>query len=231
MDFLPMKGIEYLIVIGYLALLIPFWYLLVGRQQNVSAPGRALASGPRSWFTVPDRFSYHPGHTWAEILGGNRLRVGMDDFAHKLVGPVDALHLPRQGDELTAGDHGWWLEADGHTLGVLSPVTGRVVAVNDEASRNPEQAGQDPYDAGWLMEVEVPSVTAALRNLLHGKLARLWTEDAAEQLSRRMSPELGTVLADGGLPVAGLARALEGDQWWRLAEELLLVEGEHGSHG
>lgn len=227
MDFLPMKGVEYLMVIGYLLLLVPFWFLLVGYGKPTSVPRRVFsAAGLRSWFAVPDWLSFHPGHTWAQPLEGNRVRIGMDDFAHRLIGPVEALHLPDPGDEIVAGEKGWRLEADGRELPILSPVTGRVVAVNEDATRASGTLGDDPYGAGWLMDVEVPSSSSALRNLFSGRLARLWIEDAADRLSRRMSPELGTVLADGGIPVHGLARALEPDRWWELAEEMLLVREE-----
>ncbi|MDX1583406.1 MAG: glycine cleavage system protein H [Thermoanaerobaculia bacterium] len=228
MDFLPMKGIEYLVVIGYLLLLVPFWYLLTGRQES----GRVIAQ-PRhiraSWFSVPDWLYFHPGHAWAERVDDHRVRVGMDEFAHRLVGPLDALHLPRPGDQIEVGDDGWWIEADGHVLPVLSPVTGKVTAVNEKVVLAADRFGETPYVDGWLLEVEVPSLKAALRNLLHGRLATLWTEDASKQLSRRMSPELGTVLADGGMPVNGFARALDADRWWELAAEMLLVEEEKGS--
>lgn len=225
MDFLPMKGVEYLMVIGYLLLLVPFWLLLVGHEKSSTVPRRVLsAAGLRSWFSVPDWLSFHPGHAWAQSVGNNRVRIGMDDFAHRLIGRVDALHLPGRGEELVAGEKGWGVEADGHEVPILSPVSGRVVAVNEAALRSAGELGDDPYGTGWLMEVEVPSLRSTLRNLLSGRLARLWIEDAADNLSRRMSPELGTVLADGGVPVAGLARALEPDNWWDLAEELLLVK-------
>jgi glycine cleavage system H lipoate-binding protein len=223
MEFMPTKGIEYLLVLLYLALLVPFWKLLAGRR----VPGRILARAPgRSWFAVPEGFHYHPGHTWARPETDELLRVGMDDFAYRLVGPLDGIELPPVGRELTAGHPGWRVRVDGRSIPLLAPVSGRVEAVNEEILSHPETAAADPYKDSWLLKVAVPSASTTLRNLLPDRLARAWTEEASEELSSLMGRELGVVLADGGTPVFGLARELAGDGWPELTARLLLTREE-----
>jgi hypothetical protein len=110
---------------------------------------------------------------------------------------------------------------------VLSPVAGEVVEVNEEAVRAPELTCEEPYGRGWLLKVKAPRAGAVLANLLPARLARDWTQEAARRLDALMSPQLGAVLQDGGLPVSGFARQLAGERRHQLAAELLLTaEGE-----
>jgi hypothetical protein len=109
---------------------------------------------------------------------------------------------------------------------MLSPVDGEVVAVNQEVLRSPEILRQDPYGKGWLLKVKSRRIGAATKNLLSGKLARAWMEDALDKLTPISPENVGPVLADGGLPLEGLARALGGDKWDELARAHLLTEGE-----
>lgn len=232
MDFMATKGVEYLLVLGYLAVLIPFWWLLMGarKREAATAPAADLSGGrsagaprPRGWFRVPEGLHYHLGHTWALPEGGGVFRVGVDDFVQKLVGPPDAVRLPEPGTSLEQGERGWSLEAGGRKVALLSPVPGRVTEVNPEVVRDPSLVSEEPYGRGWLMKVRVPRPETTLRNLLPWRVAAAWMDDAAQALSARMSPELGTVLQDGGVPVAGIAREIDRERWDRVAAELLLT--------
>lgn len=214
-------------LIGYLALSIPFWLLLERWTRPAGAPVPVPAwigdpvAAMRGWFAVPDGPSYHRGHTWAAAVGGGRYRVGVDDFARRLLGTPDELDLPPVGARLAEGETGFRFRLDGRSVDLLSPVGGRVVALNPDALADPARVSDDPYGAGWLLEVEAPPST--LRNLLPARLARSWMEEAAAALSGRMSAELGPVLQDGGVPVPGFARELSPERWPEIAAELLLT--------
>ncbi|MBE0607269.1 MAG: glycine cleavage system protein H, partial [Deltaproteobacteria bacterium] len=84
----------------------------------------------------------------------------------------------------------------------------------------------DPYGKGWLLKVKTPRIAANTRNLLSGKLARAWMENALENLHPVRHEGLGPVLQDGGLPMEGLARILGGEKWAELARTHLLTDGE-----
>ncbi|MDH3523110.1 MAG: glycine cleavage system protein H [Acidobacteriota bacterium] len=225
MDFLQTKGLEYLLAIAYLVLLVPFWRFLTGSRGPAPQPARAVARAQdRPWFAVPDGFHFHRGHTWAREETPDLVRVGMDDFAHVLLGPVDGLDLPAPGSRITAGENGWKVRLNGDELPILAPVSGEVAEVNADAADIFGSGRGDPYTGGWLLKVRVPSAPGVLKNLLPGNLARAWMDDESRALSTAMSPELGTVLQDGGMPVAGLARELAGDGWRDFARRALLTD-------
>jgi glycine cleavage system H lipoate-binding protein len=220
-DFLPTKGIEYVLVIGYLLLLIPLWRLFF-EERTRTAAARVAARGPAdNMFQVPKHLMFHEGHTWARLDGRNRVAVGLDDFARQLVGPLEQVELPEVGARVEQGAPAMALAADDKKVNVLSPVTGRVTAVNPEALRAARTINDDPYGNGWLMEVEVPSVGTDSRRLVTGRAARQLMSNSWEELSGMITPELGMILHDGGTPVDGFARVIDGRHWDEVARRFL----------
>ena len=228
MDFLPTKGIEYLLAIGYLLLLVPFWWLVVART---GAPALATADASRApgWFSVPSGYHFHRGHTWAQPDEGGLLRVGMDDFARLLLGRPEALLLPAVGERLEQGEKGWRVQVGGHEVPLLSPAQGEVAEINHEAIANPNLVQDDPYGRGWLLKIRTPRPGAGLKNLMPSSLARPWMKQTTRQLGTMMGADLGEVLQDGGVVVSGIARELGGEDWPRLAAEMLLTDSEQES--
>jgi glycine cleavage system H protein len=222
LDIFATKGVEYLILIGFLGALVVFWRAL-SRPAPAEAVAAATPHRPRGWFEVRDPLLYHPGHAWALPGKDGLLTVGIDDFAQKLLGEADAVRLPDVGESLEQGAPGFRLAVDGSDLGVLSPVDGVVIARNDRVLRNPALLNEDPYGEGWLLRVKPTRGRAGLVGLLRGDLARKWMAEAEDALRRRVSPELGMVLQDGGVPVSGIAQSLSPEGWSALAKELLLI--------
>jgi glycine cleavage system H lipoate-binding protein len=169
---------------------------------------------------VPAGVHLHPGHTWARLEADGLVAVGVDDFAHKLVGPA-SLELPELGEHVAQGEAALEIGDADKKVPMLSPVDGTVVAVNAAARERPD-AIDDPY-AGWLFKVKPNRLAANFRQLLADGPARRFLEDAGEAVALRMSPQLATVLQDGGTPVHGIARALAGDAWDELARQHFLA--------
>lgn len=216
------KGIEYLIVLVFLGLLPLYWRYLNGAP--LLSPARVLAAQRRAlsgWFRLPEAVYYHPGHTWAVPVAPGRIRIGVDDFAQKLLGPAARVTLPDVGSRLVRGTPGWTLEVGARAFDLPAPVAGRVVARNGAVLDRPDVINDDPYGRGWLLEVAVPPWRPSLRALLHGDRAKAWLRRAEDSLRLRMSPEVGAVLQDGGVPVSGIARALSAERWDSLVRELL----------
>lgn len=224
-DIFATKGVEYLLVIAFLATLILFWVLLNKRVRPARSPASSTGvGGARGWFTTPlDRY-YHAGHSWVLPQDEAVVTLGIDDFAQKLVGKPSSVRLPNVGERLEQGAPGWKLEFDGTSVDQLSPVDGEVVATNDQLAASPELVNQDPYGDGWLMRVRVPKMKQNITNLLQSKLAKVWIDTSEDTLRRLVSGELGMVLQDGGVPVSGIARSIAGDDWVAVTKGFLLTE-------
>ena len=223
-DIYATKGIEYLIVIAFLAVFVLFCrYMYRPREEGAVA---RIAPENVTRFRVPEGLFYHQGHGWLRPEPGSVGVVGLDDFAQKLVGKIDAVDLPPVGSRLAQGDKGWSLVVDSVPIPMLSPVGGEVVEVNQEVLRSPEILREDPYGKGWLLKVKSPRIAGNTRNLLSGKLARAWMENALDNLQPVRHESLGPVLQDGGLPLEGIARVLGGEKWQDLAKGHLLTDSE-----
>lgn len=220
----PAKLMEYALAVGYLVLFIPFWRYVQGgkaarKRAVVHAPARAAEGlGVAGWFHVPEGVHLHPGHTWARMESDGAVTVGLDDFAHKLVGKVASVALPEPGVEVVQGEPAVRLAADSKTVGLLSPVDGTVVAVNRSAADEPGRL-EDAYGRGWLFRVRAPRFATNVRQLFSGAAAREWMERASQALAARLSPQLGHVLQDGGTPVNGIARELDPEHWDEIARK------------
>ncbi|MBI3983257.1 MAG: glycine cleavage system protein H [Gemmatimonadetes bacterium] len=222
LEIFAMKGAEYVFCGAFLLVLVAFWRLL-----NTPAPSRTVARAlppRRGWFDVPDGFYFHQGHGWVLPEDPRVMRVGIDDFAQKLLGRVSGFELPAVGARVAQGEPAWHIRLDGHEIPMLSPVDGEVIDVNPQVAASPELVNADPYQRGWLLKVKVRNPNAAARNLLSGGLARGWMDGIVENLRGMRAAELGVVLPDGGFPVDGFARALSPERWDDVARTFLLSD-------
>ena len=112
------------------------------------------------------------------------VRVGLDDFAARLVGKADGLVLPKRGQWIRQGQKFATLMREGRKAELVSPIEGEITDINEAALRDALLPGRDPYGEGWLMTVMSPDMKTNFRNLLNGTLARQWMKDAADDCAR-----------------------------------------------
>ena len=223
-DMFATKGIEYILVIGFLILFVAYW---VWMNRSTNAQASKLARQPvtsHDWFHLMKGRYYHQGHSWVIPQNRNVVRIGIDDFAQKLLGKPTAIMLPDKGTILEQGNKGWKLKFDDKKIDMLSPVSGKVIKINQEALQSTDLITKDPYERGWLMEVEVDNLKPNLTNLLSGPVAVAWLENVILKLREKISPQLGLVMQDGGIPVSGFAREISPDNWEDIATDFLLTK-------
>ncbi len=101
----------------------------------------------------PDDLKYTKDHEWCRIKGG-RAVVGITDHAQDQLGDIVYVELPEVGDAVKKGESFGVVESTKAVSELFSPVTGKVVEVNDPLSDAPETINEDPYEEGWMIQVE-----------------------------------------------------------------------------
>jgi len=104
----------------------------------------------------PDSLKYTKEHEWARIAG-NRATMGITSFAKDQLGDVVYLELPEVGAQIVRGEPFGVVESTKAVSELFAPVTGKVTKVNKELIDAPEGINDDPYEKGWMIEVELSS--------------------------------------------------------------------------
>jgi len=100
----------------------------------------------------PKNLKYSKEHEWVDF---ETRRIGITKYAQEALGDVVFVELPEVGAELEAGDSVGVVESVKAVSDLYSPVSGKVVAVNEELLDSPELINQDSYGKGWIWEMEI----------------------------------------------------------------------------
>ena len=174
-------------------------------------------------FQVPTSIYLHCGHAWAAVENAGRIRIGLDDFSQRLLGPAEEMQLPNIGDEANQGVIGLALARQGKKAAVMAPVDGIIEAVNPKVRRQPRLAHDDPYGEGWLFVVNPTNLKPNLENLLFGDENMAWTNNEAHRLLSLLESSVGVTLPDGGTIVDDVFGHYPQLGWERLVREFLLT--------
>ena len=189
-------------------------------HQLALQPQTFMAGG----FKVARDYYYHQGHSWVRIEYGGRGRIGLDDFAVSVFGPSRHIDLPPLGARVEQDRIGWTFRREDHEAAVLSPISGRVLAVNSGAQEHPEILHAGPYHAGWLFIVEPERPKKDLKNLYFDDQSRRWIEKESEQLLSMLGTQYERLAALGGRAIRDVAGRHPELKWEELAQRFLRTE-------
>jgi glycine cleavage system H lipoate-binding protein len=150
---------------------------------------------------VPTSAYLHKGHTWIAVENGGRLRIGLDEFSQRVLGPADEVELPKVGEVFRQNATGLALARQGHTAPVLAPVDGIIEAVNQDVRKHPQVIHDHPYEEGWLFVVTPTQLKANLEKLLFGEKNLAWIQYESHKLLGLLETNAGVTLPDGGAVV------------------------------
>jgi glycine cleavage system H protein len=103
----------------------------------------------------PEDLKYTREHEWAAIEEGNRIRVGITDYAQDALGDVVYVDLPEAGTEVRGGEAFGEVESTKSVSDVFCPVSGKIVDRNAALEETPELVNSDPYGEGWMVLIEM----------------------------------------------------------------------------
>ena len=131
-------------------------------------------------FEVPENLYYHKEYLWAKIEG-DKVKVGMSDFAQKQLNDIVYVELPSAGDEVTQNEPFGTLESVKAVSDLIAPISGTIEKVNEELESKPELINEDPYGEGWLLIVAPTNLDADLKNILDFDAAVAWHKELAQE--------------------------------------------------
>ncbi|GEN54297.1 glycine cleavage system protein GcvH [Halobacillus litoralis] len=114
--------------------------------------------------SVPKDLRYSEEHEWVKEEG-EKVRVGITEFAQSELGDIVFVELPEVGDELEADEPFGSVESVKTVSELYAPLSGKVVEVNEDLEDSPEFVNESPYDKAWMVVVE-PSDNSKINDLM-----------------------------------------------------------------
>jgi len=112
---------------------------------------------------IPAYLKYTKEHEWVRDLAtAGTVSVGITDFAQGALGDIVYVQMPKVGDTVVSGKVCGEVESTKSVSEIFAPVTGKVIAINESLSNSPELINSDPYNAGWLVEIELSETSSNL---------------------------------------------------------------------
>ncbi len=173
-------------------------------------------------FSIPGGVLISQGHSWASLAQDGTVKVGVDDFAKKLIGAVDHIEFPDVGITVKAGQQLFSVRQKHRSAQFCSPVSGRVVKVNLALDEDCRKLDLTPYYAGWICVIESDNLDAELSALKIGKSAvALFQEDLERfraAIQELIKGGAGKTCPDGALYVGELEQ-LDDAQWEKIVKD------------
>ena len=106
--------------------------------------------------SAPKELRYSKEHEWVKIEDG-KATIGITDFAQSELGDIVFVELPEVGDEISKDQPFGSVESVKTVSELYAPLSGKVVAINEELLDNPEYVNESPYGNAWMVTVELTS--------------------------------------------------------------------------
>jgi len=215
------KGIEYLIIITFLLLIIPFWITINKRASVKKTVSRTAGNLSAGILKIPQGIFYSRNHTWAHLERSGKAIVGLDDFLIHATGDVRLTGLKEAGTYIIKGEQLALIEQDGKHLKIYSPVSGTITDTNTGLLENSEMLNEDPYGMGWVYKVKPTGWKTETSNYYLADDAVVWVKKELDRFKdflansvSRYSPETAiVVLQDGGEFCDNPLRELPDEVW------------------
>lgn len=200
------KGIEYIVILAFFAIMVPFW-LLLNRKTKVAKTGyKKPGLITLETLKIPQGMFFSKFHTWAFLESNGEARVGIDDLLLHFTGSVSIENTRKPGDIIRKGDLLAKISNNGKNLKILSPVSGEIMATNSLISENPEVLNDDP-NRFWIHTIKPSDWKAETSNYFLAEESTIWMlqeltrfKDFIASAVAKYLPEQpsGVVLQDGG---------------------------------
>jgi glycine cleavage system H protein len=227
------KGIEYLIIIAFLLMIIPFWIMITREDSIKSRIRSSLGVLSEGILKVPLGILFSKNHTWAHLEKSGVAEVGIDDFLLHITGEVKFNNLKEPGSYINKGDLLADIDHNGKILQIYSPISGRIKDTNRLLTETPAAINDDPFEKGWIYKInpsgwleETDTYYLASEALTWTRMELLRFRDFIAGSVNNYTSEVSMVLMqDGGelsdMPLSGLPNEI----WQDFQKSFLDLKG------
>ena len=134
-------------------------------------------------FSIPGGVFISKAHVWLNIDQTGKVKLGIDDFAKKIIGKINGIDSPNLGMELSVGQTIFSIKQGNKRISFPSPISGKVLRVNEELCKTPDILDNSPYASNWLCELDCNNLDEELKNLKIGKSAVNYYRDQIDELN------------------------------------------------
>ncbi len=182
------------------------------------APGKKKRAKKLAQFMLKEDRYYSKGHTWVKVLG-EHARIGMDDFAQRVVGEIASASLTvAPGDIVQKGQAAIEVSNNGHKATLLFPMSGKVTRVNQLLEDDPSVINEDCYQRGWLYMLEPEDQYRQSHELVSPSQSAHWLLAESDSLFGTITQSGGAALSDGGELLPNFSRNLSDKEWQKITE-------------
>ena len=163
---------------------------LIKRQANLEKnmrhkirlvkPGTS-ESDSKFELNVPAGIFISPQHAWAKILSNGAVQVGLDDLVRKVFDKVDQVELPGLAQKVNKGDTLFSIGYGDYSLAIPAPLSGKVIAVNNEHAEHPEWLAIKPFELSWMCRIEPSDLAGELPALKIGRDSVDWYQQEIDR--------------------------------------------------
>lgn len=108
--------------------------------------------------SIPNNLRYSKEHEWVKVEDG-KVIIGITEFAQSELGDIVFVDLPETDEIIAANESFGSVESVKTVSELYAPVSGKIVAVNEELEDAPELVNESPYENGWMIEIEADDLT------------------------------------------------------------------------
>lgn len=205
-DIFATKGIEYIVIIAFLALLIPFWILLNKQETNKKQFKKPISNLSPDLLQIPQGLFFSRLHTWAHLERSGVAKVGLDDLLLHITGVVRLNRILDSGERIRKGDFIGEIVQNDKRLKIYSPISGEIMEANHLLVQNPELLNLDPYQKGWMYKIKPTSWVTDTHSYFLAEDATLWARQELDRFKDFLSQSIvkystfssSVILQDGG---------------------------------
>jgi glycine cleavage system H protein len=175
-DIFETKGIEYIAIIVFFLILIPFWIILNQHGQIQQKIRRVLNVLSFDILKIPQGIFHGKNHTWAFLEKSGSASIGLDDFLLHTTGLVGLKNLKEPGEMINKGDLLTELVKDNKTLKIYSPISGEILETNQQLFETPWLLNEDPYGKGWACKIKPANWMSEVNTLYLAEETSKWSK-------------------------------------------------------